>query len=81
MWLATALFVKSNLLQEHQMSEQNVTVEQLPNGKWACFLHLPNHPDPIFLGREFRSEDAAENWLTVTESDTAIAMMARRFQK
>lgn len=63
------------------MAEQDVTVEQLPNGKWACFLHIPSHPDPINLGVEFKSEEAAENWLTITESDTAIAVMTRKYQK
>ena len=63
------------------MSEQKVTVEKLPNGKWACFLHLPEHPEPINLGKEFKSEERAETWLNVSEADTAIAMMAQKYKK
>jgi hypothetical protein len=63
------------------MAEQNVTIEKLPNGKWACFLHLASHAEPIHLGKDFKSEEYAENWLTVSEADTAIQMMTTRYQK
>ena len=61
------------------MSEPNVTVEKTPSGKWGCFLHLPHHPAPIFLGKEFKTEERAENWLTVSEADTAIDMMTTKY--
>ena len=63
------------------MSDHKVTVEQLPNGKWACFLHLPSQDEPVNLGREFKSDEHAENWLNVSESVTAIEMMIRKHQK
>ncbi|WP_442755909.1 hypothetical protein ACNHKD_04455 [Methylocystis sp. JAN1] len=63
------------------MSEEKVTVEQLPNGKWACFLHIAEHDGPIDLGKQFKSDEAAENWLNVSESVTAIEMMARKYRK
>jgi hypothetical protein len=63
------------------MAQEKVTVEQLPNGKWACFLHLPGHDEPINLGREFKNDDQAENWLNVSESVTAIDMMTRKYKK
>lgn len=63
------------------MAEEKVTVEQLPNGKWACFLHLPGHDEAINLGREFKNDEQAENWLNVSESVTAIEMMARKYKK
>ena len=55
-----------------------ITVEKLPNGKWACFLHLPHVPDPINLGKEFKNEEMAEKWLDVSECDTAVAMMTAK---
>ncbi len=55
------------------MSDHKVTVEQLPSGKWACFLHV--------TGREFKNEEQAENWLDVSESLTAIDMMLRKYKK
>ena len=58
-----------------------ITVEKLPSGKWACFLHLPGVPDPVHLGKEFKNEEMAEKWLDVSESDTAIAMMTAKFRK
>ena len=45
------------------MSDHKVTVDQLPNGKWACFLHVEGHDEPINLGREFKNDEQAENWL------------------
>jgi hypothetical protein len=63
------------------MADQNVTVAKLPSGKWACFLHLASHPTPINLGRDFKSEEQAENWLSVSEAMTAIEMMTRKYQK
>ena len=62
------------------MTEQKVTVEELPNGKWACFLHLPWADEPINLGKEFKSEERAETWLDVSEAMTAIAVMTRKYK-
>ncbi|GLI22086.1 MULTISPECIES: hypothetical protein [Xanthobacter] len=63
------------------MSDHKVTVEQLPSGKWACFLHVEGHDEPINLGREFKNDEQAENWLNVSESVTAIEMMLRKVKK
>jgi hypothetical protein len=63
------------------MAGEKVTVEQLPNGKWACFLHLEGVDQPINLGREFKKDEQAENWLNVSESVTAIEMMVRKHKK
>lgn len=61
--------------------DQKVTVDKLPNGKWACFLHLAEHPEPIHLGKEFKNEEQAETWLDVSEAVTAIDMMTRKYKK
>lgn len=37
----------------------SLLLEKLPNGKWACFLHLPGHDGPINLGKEFTSDERA----------------------
>src|SRR3546814_10853472 len=50
------------------MADHKVTVEQLPSGKWACFLQLPGVADPVNLGKEFKSEERAETWLDVSEA-------------
>jgi len=63
------------------MADQNVTVKKLPSGKWACFLHLASHPEPIHLGRDFKSEEHAENWLSVSEAMTAIDVATQKYQK
>jgi hypothetical protein len=63
------------------MTEPNVSVKKLPSGKWACFLHLANHPEPIHLGKDFKSEEHAENWLNVSEALTAIDMMTTKYLK
>jgi hypothetical protein len=63
------------------MAVQKVTVEELPSGKWACFLHLPGRDEPINLGKEFKSEERAETWLNVSEATTAIDMMTRKYTK
>lgn len=63
------------------MSDHKVTVEQLPSGKRACFLHVEGHDEPINLGREFKNDEQAENWLNVSESVTAIEMMLRKVKK
>ncbi|WP_395666199.1 hypothetical protein [Methylocella sp.] len=63
------------------MADHKVTVEQLPSGKWACFLHLPDHDQPIDLGKQFKNDEQAENWLNVSESVTAIDMMIRKYKK
>jgi hypothetical protein len=62
------------------MSDHKVTIDQLPSGKWACFLHVAGQGEPINLGREFKNEEQAENWLNVSESATAIDMMLRKFK-
>ena len=51
------------------------------NGKWGCFLHLPEHEEPIFLGKEFKTEERAENWLNTSEAVTAVDMMPRKYKK
>jgi hypothetical protein len=58
-----------------------ITIEKLPNGKWACYLHLPHVPDPINLGKEFKNEQMAETWQDVSECDTAVAMMTAKHKK
>jgi len=63
------------------MADHKVTIEQLPSGKWACFLHITGQEEPVNLGREFKNEDQAENWLNVSESVTAIEMMLRKHKK
>jgi hypothetical protein len=63
------------------MPDHKVTVDQLASGKWACFLHLPGHDEPINLGKEFKSDEHAEMWLDVSESVTAIEMMIRKHKK
>ena len=63
------------------MADQKVTVEKLPNGKWACFLHITGQDEPVNLGREFKNDEQAENWLNVSESVTAIEMMLRKYRK
>ncbi|MFG1480651.1 hypothetical protein V5F53_18640 [Xanthobacter sp. V4C-4] len=63
------------------MADYKVTVEQLPSGKWACFLNVEGHDEPINLGREFKNDEQAENWLNVSESVTAIEMMLRKVKK
>lgn len=63
------------------MADYKVTVDQLPSGKWACFLHVDGHEEPINLGREFKNDEQAENWLNVSESVTAIEMMLRKVKK
>ncbi|BBA34788.1 uncharacterized protein sS8_2843 [Methylocaldum marinum] len=63
------------------MADYTVTIEQVSDGKWACFLHLQGHDQPIHLGKEFKSEERAENWLNVSEAETAIEMMIRQHKK
>lgn len=63
------------------MADHKVTVDQLPSGKWACFLHIEGVEEPINLGREFKNDEQAENWLNVSESVTAIEMMIRKHKK
>ncbi len=55
--------------------DYKVTVEELPDGKWACFLHLAGHDQPFDLGKQFKSEERAELWLNVSEATTAIDMV------
>jgi hypothetical protein len=55
--------------------DYKVTVEELPSGKWACFLHLPGHEKPFDLGKEFKNEERAELWLNVSEATTAIDLV------
>lgn len=63
------------------MADYTVTVEELPSGKWACFLRIDGQDEPINLGKEFKNEERAENWLNVSESVTAIEMMLRKHKK
>ncbi len=63
------------------MAESKVTVDEKADGKWGCFLHLPDHDGPVFLGKDFKSEERAENWLNTSEAVTAIDMMTRKFKK
>jgi hypothetical protein len=65
-------------IQGEEMADPKVTIEQLPSGKWACFLHLPGQETPAYLGKEFKNEEQAENWLNVSEAVTAIEMMTRK---
>lgn len=60
------------------MSSYKVTIEKQPSGKFACLLHIEGKADPIHLGKEFKDEERAENWLTVSESVTAIEMMLQQ---
>lgn len=60
------------------MAGHNVTIEKLPSGKYACFLHIEGKPEPIHLGKEFKDEERAENWLNVSESVTAVEMMLQK---
>ncbi|WP_298423598.1 hypothetical protein [Rhodoblastus sp.] len=63
------------------MAENRVTIEQKDNGKWACFLHLPEAEAPVDLGKEFKTEEKAEMWSDTSEAVTAIDMMTRKFKK
>jgi hypothetical protein len=67
--------------EEDPVADYKVTVDELPDGKWACFLHLPGHDQPIDLGKQFKSEERAEAWLTVSEATTAIDMMIAKHKK
>lgn len=60
------------------MADHKVAVEQLDNGKWACFLHLPGGNAPVNLGKEFRSEERTGTWLDVSEATTAIDVAVRK---
>ena len=63
------------------MANYKVTIDQLPSGKYACFLHIEGKPDPVNLGKEFKDEERAENWLNVSESVTAIELMLQKFRQ
>jgi hypothetical protein len=63
------------------MAESKVTIEQKPNDKWGCFLHLADVVEPIDLGKEFKTEDRAEGWLDTSEAVTAIDVMTRKHKK
>lgn len=63
------------------MAESKVTIEQKDNGKWGCFLHLPEAAAPVDLGKEFKTEEKAEMWSDTSEAVTAIDMMTRKFKK
>ncbi len=47
----------------------------------GLLLHVPGHEEPVNLGREFKTEEQAENWLDVSEALTAIEMMLRKYKK
>jgi hypothetical protein len=55
--------------------DYRVTIEEQPDGKWACFLHVPGHEEPFDLGKRFKSEERADTWLSVSEATTAIDMV------
>jgi hypothetical protein len=63
------------------MAESKVTIEQKDNGKWGCFLHLPEAEVPVDLGKEFKTEEKAEMWSDTSEAVTAIDMFTRKFKK
>jgi len=63
------------------MAEPKVTIEQKPNGKWACLLHLPEVADSLDLGKEFKTEERAEAWLDTSEAVTAIDVITRKHKK
>jgi hypothetical protein len=63
------------------MAESKVTIEKKPDGKWGCFVHLPDMEEPVNLGKEFKSEDRAETWLDTSEAVSAIEMMTRKYKK
>jgi hypothetical protein len=54
------------------MADHKVTVEELPNGKWACFYTCPDMTSRSISARHFKTEESAESWLDVSESVTAI---------
>lgn len=60
------------------MANYKVTIEKQPTGKYACLLHIDGKADPIHLGKEFKDEERAENWLNVSESVTAIELMLQK---
>lgn len=66
--------------EEDRVADYKVTVEEQPDGKWACFLHLPDE-EPYNLGKTFKSEERAEAWLTVGEATTAIDMAIAKHKK
>ena len=66
--------------QEDRVADYKVTVEEQPDGKWACFLHVPGE-EPYNLGKSFKSEDRADAWLTVGEATTAIDMAVAKLTK
>ncbi len=57
------------------VDDNKVTVKELPDGKWGCFLHVPGYDQPFDLGKQFKSEERAELWLNVSEATTAIEMV------
>lgn len=63
------------------MAESKLTIEQKDNGKWAVLLHLPGAPEPVDLGKEFKTEDKAEMWSDTSEAVTAIDMMTAKHKK
>lgn len=56
-------------------TDYKVTVEELPDGQWACFLRLPGNDQPFDLGKRFKNEERAELWLNVSEATTAIDLV------
>jgi hypothetical protein len=66
--------------EEDRVADYKVTVEEQPDGKWACFLHVPGE-EPYNLGKTFKNEERAEAWLTVGEATTAIDMAVAKLTK
>ena len=66
--------------EEDRVADYKVTVEEQPDGKWACFLHVPGE-EPYNLGKTFKNEERADAWLTVGEATTAIDMAVAKLTK
>jgi len=47
------------------MTDRKVTVEQSPNGGWACFLHLPDHNSRARLEQSADARELALGLKTV----------------
>ena len=35
------------------VDDNKVTVKELPDGKWGCFLHVPGYDQPFDLGKQY----------------------------
>jgi len=57
------------------VDDNKVTVKELPDGKWGCFLHVPGFDQPFDLGKQFKSEERAELGSMSQRATTAIEMV------